>query len=40
MRSELSKVLSIPAFPQLILRLGFGRKVKPTPRREVDEVLI
>jgi len=27
-------------FPQAILRLGFGPDVKPTPRRQVEEVLI
>ena len=26
--------------PQAVLRLGFGEGVKPTPRREVEEVLI
>ena len=39
-RSELRKVLSQPGFPQLILRLGFCKQVKPTPRRTVEEVLI
>jgi nitroreductase len=34
------KVLSGHAgFPQAVLRLGFGENVKPTPRREVEEVL-
>jgi hypothetical protein len=27
-------------FPQAVLRLGFGENVKPTPRRDVEEVLI
>ena len=40
LRSELSKVLSQSGFPQLILRLGFCKQVKPTPRRTVEEVLI
>ena len=26
-------------FPQILLRMGYGRDVKPTPRRPVDEVL-
>lgn len=26
-------------FPQLLLRMGYGQEVKPTPRRSVDEVL-
>lgn len=39
LRSELGKVLSQSGFPQIILRLGFAKEVKPTPRRTVDEVL-
>jgi hypothetical protein len=39
LRSELSQVLSQPGFPQIVLRLGFCKQVKPTPRRGVDEVL-
>lgn len=39
LRSELSKVLSQAGFPQIILRLGFCKQVKPTPRRKVEEVL-
>jgi hypothetical protein len=26
-------------FPQLMMRMGYGQDVKPTPRRPVDEVL-
>ena len=40
LRNELQKILSKPGFPQIILRLGFGKEVKPTSRRVVDEVLI
>ena len=40
LRSQLNKILSQPGFPQLILRLGFCKQVKPTPRRTVEEVLI
>ena len=40
LRSELSKVLSQSGFPQIVLRLGFCKEVKPTPRRKVEEVLI
>ena len=32
------KVLA--GFPQLLLRLGFGPEVKPTPRRSAQEVII
>ncbi|MDY6897181.1 MAG: nitroreductase [Cyanobacteriota bacterium] len=40
LRSKLSKVLSQSGSPQIILRLGFCKEVKPTPRRGVEEVLI
>ena len=40
LRSELGNILSQSGFPQVILRLGFCRQVKSTPRRGVDEVLI
>ncbi|MBI4663034.1 MAG: nitroreductase family protein [Verrucomicrobia bacterium] len=40
MRQRLPHVIGRPGFPQLILRLGFGTDVKPTPRRPVEEVLI
>ena len=39
LRSELSKILSQSGSPQIILRLGFCKEGKPTPRRGVDEVL-
>lgn len=26
--------------PQLLVRMGYGKDVKPTPRRDVDEVLV
>ncbi len=40
LRSQLVQLLDRCGSPQLILRLGFGSDVKPTPRRHVDEVLI
>lgn len=40
LRNHLSRVIGHPGTPQLLLRLGFGNEVKPTPRRYVDEVLI
>lgn len=40
LREKLREVIAQPGFPQLLLRLGFGPDVKPTPRRNVDEVLI
>jgi hypothetical protein len=27
-------------FPQIMLRMGYGKDIKPTPRRPVDEVLL
>lgn len=27
-------------YPQIILRMGYGEDVKPTPRRPIDEVLL
>lgn len=39
-RHRLPHLLGRPGSPQLVLRLGFGPDVRPTPRRFVDEVLI
>ncbi len=27
-------------FPQLLMSMGYGKEVKPTPRREVEDVII
>ena len=40
LRTKLKAVAGNAGFPQAVLRLGFGENVKPTPRREVGEVLI
>ncbi|AFY55502.1 hypothetical protein Riv7116_3023 [Rivularia sp. PCC 7116] len=40
LRSKLSQILSQSGFAQIILRLGFSKQAKPTPRRTVNEVLI
>ena len=40
LRTKLKAVTGHGGFPQAVLRLGFGENVKPTPRREVEEVLI
>lgn len=32
--------LALPGFPQCVLRLGYGPETKPTPRRDVREVLL
>jgi hypothetical protein len=26
-------------FPQILVRMGYGKDIKPTPRRSVDDVL-
>jgi hypothetical protein len=26
-------------FPQLLMRMGYGKEAKPTPRRELDDVI-
>jgi nitroreductase len=40
LRLKLKTLSGHAGFPQAVLRLGFGENVKPTPRREVEEVLI
>ena len=40
LRSRLLDILGRPGFPQVVLRLGYGSELKPTPRRMVSEVLI
>ncbi len=40
MRAELAMLLGRKTSPQLVLRLGLGSDVSPTPRRSVGEVLI
>jgi Putative TM nitroreductase len=38
-RNQVSKITEELGLPQIILRMGFGSQVKPTPRRAVDEVV-
>lgn len=40
LRPEVGRLVGTPGCPQLILRLGRGRPVPPTPRRPVEEVLV
>ena len=40
LRRRLRDQLNLGGFPQLILRMGFGQEVKPTPRRIAGEVLM
>lgn len=39
LKNKLIKSLKLKGFPQQILRMGFGKDVKPTPRRNIDEVI-
>lgn len=39
LRLRVQEVLKEEGFPQIMLRMGYGKDVKPTPRRQVDEVL-
>ncbi|TWU46686.1 Acg family FMN-binding oxidoreductase [Rubripirellula reticaptiva] len=40
LRTKLAKSIGVNGYPQLLLRLGYGSEVKPTPRRSVDEVIM
>lgn len=40
LRVKLAEILDTNGYPQLLLRLGYGPQVEPTPRRGIDEVLV
>jgi hypothetical protein len=40
LRPRVREALNTTGYPQLILRLGYGPDVRPTPRRPVSEVLL
>jgi nitroreductase len=40
LRRRVRDVLGDPGAPQILLRLGYGREARPTPRRPVEEVLL
>jgi hypothetical protein len=40
LRPKVPEVIGRSGHAQIILRLGYGPNVNPTPRRTVDEVLI
>lgn len=40
LRPRLCEILERTGFAQQLLRMGYGRDIKPTPRRPVDEVLL
>jgi hypothetical protein len=39
LRARLREMLGREGWPQLILRMGYGKELQPTPRRGVDDVL-
>lgn len=40
LRNKLKEILSLKGYPQLIMRLGYGKEVKPTPRRSTEEIIL
>lgn len=40
LRPELARTLGVAGQPQLLLGLGYGADVPPTPRRAVEDVLM
>jgi hypothetical protein len=39
LRYKLGEIIHKQGFPQLLLRLGYGKPLKPTPRREIQKVI-
>lgn len=39
LKVKLKELLGLKGYPHLIIRMGYGKEVKPTPRRDVDEVI-
>ena len=40
LRPQFRDTLGLSGFPQILLRLGYGPETKPTPRRDVRDVLV
>ena len=40
LRTKLRNELNVGGFPQILLRMGYGTEVKPTPRRTPGEILM
>ena len=40
LKEQLKNILKINGYPQLIMRLGYGKEVKPTPRRNIEDVIL
>lgn len=39
LKEKLKALLGLKGYPHLIIRMGYGKEVKPTPRREAEEVI-
>jgi hypothetical protein len=39
LRARLREMLGREGWPQLIVRMGYGQELHPTPRRRVEDVL-
>jgi hypothetical protein len=39
LRDKLKELLGLKGYPHLIIRMGYGKEVKPTPRRDLEEVI-
>jgi nitroreductase len=39
LRERLRELLGLKGYPHMIIRMGYGKEVKPTPRRDIEEVL-
>jgi nitroreductase len=39
LRKKLKELLGLKGHPHLIIRMGYGKEVKPTPRRDIEEVI-
>ena len=39
LRPKVERILDERGYPQVMMRMGYGQDTKPTPRRQVDEVL-
>ncbi len=40
LRPRLRGAIGVDGYPQLLIRMGYGREVRPTPRRPAEEVLV
>jgi len=40
LRDRIKELLGLKGTPQLIMRMGYGKEVKATPRRDIDDVIL